>query len=156
MTLLQHQPTMDNLINYKQLTYRARQDLRDSKKSSWRAYIFSLINHTSSRDVWHKVRKIKGTCSPCTISGLLFMVLLNQCQVILSTNWHLILPVCLVLIIIVQLFSLLRRRRKARSLISVLPFPMIIIYPSLILNYSLLSPVHIIVLQGQITSITQC
>ena len=71
MTLLERHPTMDNLINYKRLRSRARRVIRDSKNSSWRAYISSLIHHTSSRDVWHKIRKIKGTWSPCTISGLL-------------------------------------------------------------------------------------
>ena len=60
-TLLQCHPTMDNLINYKRLRSRARRVIRDSKKSSWRAYISSLTHHTSSREVWHKVRKIKGT-----------------------------------------------------------------------------------------------
>ena len=108
LTLLQHHPTMDNLINYKRLRSRARRVVRDSKKSSWRAYISSLTHHTSSWDVWHKVRKIKGTCSPCTISGLLIHGSIKQRQVLLSANWHLILPVCLVLIIIVHLFNLLR------------------------------------------------
>ena len=50
LTLLQCHPTMDNLINYKRLRSRARRVMRDSKKSSWRAYISSLTHHTSFRD----------------------------------------------------------------------------------------------------------
>ena len=67
---LQRHPTMDNLIIYKQVHSRAWRVVRDSKKSSWRAYISSLTHHTSSRDVWQRVIKIKGTWFP-SISGLL-------------------------------------------------------------------------------------
>ena len=81
LTQIQRHPTMDNLINYKRLCSRARRVIRDSKKSSWRAYISSITHHTSSRDVWHKVRKIKGMWSPCTISGLLIHGSIETAQV---------------------------------------------------------------------------
>ena len=46
LTLLQCHPTMENLINYKQLCSRAQRVVRDSKKSAWRAiYPVLLITH---------------------------------------------------------------------------------------------------------------
>ena len=71
---------MDNLINCEQLRSRARWVIRDSKESWWRAYISSHTHHTYSRDVWHKVRKIKGTWCPFTISGLLIHVSIQTAQ----------------------------------------------------------------------------
>ena len=57
-------PTKENLINYEELRSRAWWVIRDSKKSSWRAYISSLTHHTSSRDVQQKVKKNKMNVVP--------------------------------------------------------------------------------------------
>ena len=52
--------SMENLIKHKQLRSRAWLVVRDSKKSSLRAGVSSLMQHTSPMDVWGNVNKIKG------------------------------------------------------------------------------------------------
>ena len=107
---------MDNLINYKKLRSRAWQVIRDSQKSSWRAYISSLTQYTSSRYVWQKVKKIKE-CGTLVLSLVcLFMDPLKQLQKLLSRNWHLIVPVCLFLTITSPTFEITNQKEEMKVL----------------------------------------
>ena len=91
--------------------------------------------------MWQKVRKIKETWSPCRITGLLIHgsietapgAIVNElashyASVSRSNHYS-------------PTFQITKTKEEARSFISVLPVLKIIIYASLFLNYSLLSPV---------------
>ena len=63
-------PPWKTSLPIKQISSRVCQLIRGSKKSFCRAYVSSLSHHSFSMVVWHKIRKIKGTLSLCTITGL--------------------------------------------------------------------------------------
>ena len=52
------EPTEGNLNAYR--IARARRDIRHSKKTSWRNYVFKMNYQTSVKSVWNRIRKIKG------------------------------------------------------------------------------------------------
>ncbi len=64
-------PTASNLIDFKRKRARARLVIRESKTTSWRAFISSLSCHTPPKVVWRKIRQIGGRFSPSSVPGLL-------------------------------------------------------------------------------------
>jgi len=64
------EPTKDNLNSFKIARAKARREIRQSKKSSWRNYVSKLNSQTSCKSVWNRIRKIKGKESNNTIRHL--------------------------------------------------------------------------------------
>jgi len=64
------EPTRDNLNDYKIARAKARREIRQSKKSSWRNYVSKLNSQTSTKSVWNRIRKIKGKESSNTVTHL--------------------------------------------------------------------------------------
>jgi len=64
------EPTKDNLNSYRIARAKARREIRQSKRSSWRNYVSKLNSQTSVKSVWNRIRKIKGKESNNTIRHL--------------------------------------------------------------------------------------
>ena len=54
------EPAEGNLNAYRIARAKARRDVRLSKQTSWRNYIFKLNSQASVKSVWNRIQKIKG------------------------------------------------------------------------------------------------
>ena len=57
-------------VTYRITRAKARIDIRQSKKTSWRNYVSKMNSQTSVKSVWNRIRKIKGKESSNTIRHL--------------------------------------------------------------------------------------
>ena len=64
--LMQNHPIIDNIIEYKKLTAKARFIIKRSKKQSMHDYISTLNHSTPQSQIWKKIRAFKSTYSPPT------------------------------------------------------------------------------------------
>ena len=66
----QREPTEGNLNAYRIARAKARRDIRQSKKTSWRNYVSEMNSQTSVKSVWNRIRKIKGKDTSNTVHHL--------------------------------------------------------------------------------------
>lgn len=65
-----HNPTLENLINYKRYRAKAKKVILEAKRISWSCFTKSLSEISDSKTFWNKIRRIKGKPTR-TIHGLL-------------------------------------------------------------------------------------
>jgi hypothetical protein len=63
-------PTTQNLNLFRIMRAKARQTVRNAKKSSWHSYVSELNSATTSKKVWDMVRKISGKTTRSSIKHL--------------------------------------------------------------------------------------
>ena len=59
-----------SLENFCIFRAKARRTIRESKRKSWKQYVFRLNSRTSIKKVWGMVRKIQGKGEPTSINHL--------------------------------------------------------------------------------------
>ena len=47
-------------VTYRIARAKARRDIRQSNKTSWRNYVSKMNSQTSVKSVWNRIRKIRG------------------------------------------------------------------------------------------------
>lgn len=63
--------TIDNLINLKKTRAIARKTIVQSKKQSWQEYVSTINPNTSTKELWGKIKKIKGIATTTRASTLI-------------------------------------------------------------------------------------
>ena len=53
-------PSVENLINFKRLKAKSKFIIKQAKITSWKSYVSTINNNTSTKTVWKKIQKIKG------------------------------------------------------------------------------------------------
>ena len=53
-------PTDENLINFRREKAKCKYIIRQAKASSWKDYVSTINDKTSTKSVWKKIKKIKG------------------------------------------------------------------------------------------------
>ena len=64
------EPTEGNLNAYRIARAKARRDIRQTKKTSWRNYVSKMNSQTSVKSVWNRICKIKGKDTSNTVHHL--------------------------------------------------------------------------------------
>lgn len=64
-------PTTENLINYKKHRALARKTLKESKRETWSNFITTMTCHTPIKIIWDKIKRIRGTNIPSTVTSLI-------------------------------------------------------------------------------------
>lgn len=57
---MKRNPIMENILKYKELRAKKRFILKKSKKESWQNYVSKVTPNTPLKEVWEKIRRIKG------------------------------------------------------------------------------------------------
>ena len=64
------EPTEGNLNAYRIARAKARRDIRQSTKMSWRYYVSKMNSQTSFKSIWNRISKIKGRNTSNTVHHL--------------------------------------------------------------------------------------
>src|SRR5699024_2747461 len=56
-------PSHEKLLEFKNLRAKARYVVKRSKRTSWENFVSTITPNTPSKEVWNKIKRIKGTRS---------------------------------------------------------------------------------------------